>query len=39
LALDTATWQTGEAIQQVVNEAFSLSPGLVQKAKAAMDLP
>jgi tripartite-type tricarboxylate transporter receptor subunit TctC len=39
LALDTATWQTGEAIQQVVNEAFSLSPSLVQKAKAAMDLP
>jgi tripartite-type tricarboxylate transporter receptor subunit TctC len=39
LALDTTTWQTGEAIQQVVNEAFSLSPSLVQKAKAAMDLP
>jgi tripartite-type tricarboxylate transporter receptor subunit TctC len=39
LTLDTTTWQTGEAIQQVVNEAFSLSPSLVQKAKAAMDLP
>jgi len=39
LALDTATWQTGEAIQKVVNEAFSLSPALIQKAKAAMDLP
>jgi tripartite-type tricarboxylate transporter receptor subunit TctC len=39
LALDTTTWQTGQAIQQVVNEAFSLSPNLIQKAKAAMDLP
>jgi tripartite-type tricarboxylate transporter receptor subunit TctC len=39
LALDTTTWQTGKAIQHVVNEAFSLSPSLVQKAKAAMDLP
>ena len=38
-ALDTTTWQSGEAIQQVVNEAFSLSPNLIQKAKAAMDLP
>ena len=39
LALDTDTWQTGEAIDKVVNEAFSLSPELIGKAKAAMDLP
>jgi len=39
LALDTTTWQTGEAVERVVNDAFSLSPALIQKAKAAMDLP
>ena len=39
LALDTATWQTGEVIEKVVNEAFSLPPALIDKAKAAMDLP
>jgi tripartite-type tricarboxylate transporter receptor subunit TctC len=39
LALDTDTWQTGEAIDKVVKEAFSLSPALIEKAKAAMDLP
>jgi tripartite-type tricarboxylate transporter receptor subunit TctC len=39
LALDSTTWQTGEAVERVVNEAFSLSPALIQKAKAAMDLP
>jgi hypothetical protein len=39
LALDTATWQTGEAVERIVNEAFSVSPALIQKAKAAIDLP
>ena len=39
LALDTATWQPGEVIAKVVNEAFSLPPDLIDKAKAAMDLP
>jgi tripartite-type tricarboxylate transporter receptor subunit TctC len=39
LALDTDTWQTGEAIDKVVKDAFSLPPNLVEKAKAAMDLP
>jgi len=39
LAPDTTTWQTGDAIQKVVNAAFSLSPSLIQKAKAAMGLP
>lgn len=39
LALDTATYQTGEAVERVINEAFSVSPALVQKAKAAIDLP
>jgi tripartite-type tricarboxylate transporter receptor subunit TctC len=39
LKLDTETWQTGEAVERVVNDAFSLPPTLIQKAKAAMDLP
>lgn len=39
LKLDAETWQTGEAVERIVDEAFSLSPGLVQKAKAAIDLP
>jgi tripartite-type tricarboxylate transporter receptor subunit TctC len=39
LRLDAETWQTGEAVERVVNDAFSLSPALIQKAKAAMDLP
>lgn len=39
LMLDTDTSQTGEAVERIVNEAFSLSPALIQKAKAAMDLP
>jgi tripartite-type tricarboxylate transporter receptor subunit TctC len=39
LALDAATWQPGEAIEKVVNDAFSLPPAVVEKAKAAMDLP
>src|SRR5262245_29942360 len=39
LALDPDTWQSGEAIQQVVNEAFALPPALIEKAKAAIDLP
>jgi tripartite-type tricarboxylate transporter receptor subunit TctC len=39
LSLDSATWQTGPAIEKVVNDAFSLPPPLVQKAKAAIDLP
>jgi tripartite-type tricarboxylate transporter receptor subunit TctC len=38
-ALDTDTMQTGEIIEKVVNEAFSLSPALIEKAKAAIDLP
>ena len=39
LALDSATWQPGEAIEKVVNDAFSLSPNMIEKAKAAMDMP
>ncbi len=39
LKLDTDTWQTGEAVERIVNDAFSLSPALIQKAKAAIDLP
>jgi tripartite-type tricarboxylate transporter receptor subunit TctC len=39
LKLDTETWQTGDAVERIVNEAFSLSPTLIQKAKAAIDLP
>jgi len=39
LKLDTDTWQTGEAVERIVNAAFSLSPALIQKAKAAIDLP
>jgi tripartite-type tricarboxylate transporter receptor subunit TctC len=39
LALDTDSWQTGEAIDKVVKDAFSLTPELIGKAKAAMDLP
>jgi len=39
LMLDVDTWQTGEVVGRIVNEAFSLSPALIQKAKAAMDLP
>jgi len=38
-ALDTDTMQTGEVIEKVVNEAFSLPPQLIDKAKAAIDLP
>ena len=39
LALDAETWQTGEALEKVVNEAFSLPPNMVEKAKAMIDLP
>lgn len=39
LKLDATTWQTGDAIANAVNQAFSLPPSLVEKAKAAMDLP
>ena len=39
LALDADTWQTGEAIEKVVNDAFSLPPALIEKAKVAIDLP
>ncbi len=39
LRLDAETWQTGDAVERIVNEAFSLSPAMVQKAKAAIDLP
>jgi tripartite-type tricarboxylate transporter receptor subunit TctC len=38
-ALDTDTMQTGGVIEKVVNEAFSLPPALIEKAKAAIDLP
>ena len=38
-ALDTDTMQIGEVIAKVVNEAFSLPPALVEKAKAAIDMP
>jgi tripartite-type tricarboxylate transporter receptor subunit TctC len=39
LILDAATWQTGEAVAKAVDDAFSLPPNLVEKAKAVMDLP
>ncbi|MPZ37886.1 MAG: hypothetical protein GEU95_07440 [Rhizobiales bacterium] len=39
LKLDADTWQTGDAVERIVNEAFSLSPALIQKAKSAIDLP
>jgi tripartite-type tricarboxylate transporter receptor subunit TctC len=39
LALDSVTWQTGEAIEKVVKDTFSLPPALIEKAKAAIDLP
>jgi tripartite-type tricarboxylate transporter receptor subunit TctC len=39
LKLDSETWQTGDAVERIVNEAFSASPELIQKAKAAIDLP
>jgi tripartite-type tricarboxylate transporter receptor subunit TctC len=39
LKLDATTWQTGDAVERIVNEAFSLPPALIQKAKAAIDLP
>jgi tripartite-type tricarboxylate transporter receptor subunit TctC len=39
LTLDAETWQTGDDVERIVNEAFSLSPALIQKAKAAIDLP
>ena len=39
LALDVTTWQSGEAIERVVREAFSLPPDVITKAKAAIDLP
>jgi tripartite-type tricarboxylate transporter receptor subunit TctC len=39
LSLDTDTWQPGPAVEQVINDAFSLPPALVEKAKAAIDLP
>src|SRR3954451_13923190 len=38
-ALDIDTMQSGEVIEKVVNEAFSLPPALIEKAKAAIDLP
>jgi tripartite-type tricarboxylate transporter receptor subunit TctC len=38
-SLDTTTWQPGEVVQQMIDQAFSLPPSLVEKAKAAMDLP
>jgi hypothetical protein len=39
LKLDADTWQTGEVVERVVGEAFSLSPAMIQKAKAAIDIP
>jgi tripartite-type tricarboxylate transporter receptor subunit TctC len=39
LILDATTWQTGEAVAKAVDDAFSLPPNLVEKAKAVMDLP
>jgi tripartite-type tricarboxylate transporter receptor subunit TctC len=39
LKLDSVTWQNGEAVERVINEAFSVTPALIQKAKAAIDLP
>ena len=39
LKLDTTTWQTGDAVERIVNNAFSLPPALIQKAKSAIDLP
>ncbi len=34
LKLDTTSWQTGDAVEKLVVEAFSLSPELLQKAKS-----
>lgn len=39
LKLDTETWQPGEAVARTINDAFSVTPALIQKAKAAIDLP
>jgi tripartite-type tricarboxylate transporter receptor subunit TctC len=39
LSLDTDTWQRGEAVEKLVNNAFALPPTLVERAKAAIDLP
>jgi tripartite-type tricarboxylate transporter receptor subunit TctC len=39
LKLDADTWQTGEAVERIINDAFSIPPALIQKAKAAIDLP
>jgi hypothetical protein len=39
LRLDSNTSQTGEAVERIINEAFSVTPDLIQKAKAAIDLP
>jgi tripartite-type tricarboxylate transporter receptor subunit TctC len=39
LKLDATTWQTGDAVERIVGDAFSLSPALIKKAKAAIDLP
>lgn len=39
LKLDTTTSQTGDAVERIVGDAFSLPPALIKKAKAAIDLP
>ena len=39
LALVKGSWQPGEAVEKLIAEAFSLSPALLQKAKAAIELP
>jgi tripartite-type tricarboxylate transporter receptor subunit TctC len=39
LKLDTTSWQTGDAVERLVSEAFMLPPVLLQRAKAAAELP
>ena len=36
---DSATWQGGEMIEKELNDAYALPSSLVEKSKAAMDLP
>jgi tripartite-type tricarboxylate transporter receptor subunit TctC len=38
-ALDADTWQPGEVIEKLMGETFTLPPALIEKAKAAIDLP
>ena len=39
IRLDTTTWQTGEQVTRIVNDALSLPQAFVQKAKAFIELP